>query len=318
MGEGEERFVANSFNFVRTKRAVPFAAIAEACTAAEVSGRIEPYRHLWLVEDGRLVLYVTDTADFGRAEIMRVKDDLSHLFLDRAAAGVLDDFTEGMRRVLPDPICESCSRRAHCGGRFHVIDGPPFAREETWIARYIAVLRGRVLDVGCGEQLYREQLAPLIRSGTVEYHGLDPDERSLAHLREVFPEGHYFASGIEDFRGKPASYDHILCLRSLNHVADLDRALACMAGLLQPRGLLLLVECTPFALLRRPDQVAAADRAPRAGQQHLRNLASDDVIPIARRHSLRLAGHHRATLQTTNEWILVLARRPTPGSLLRA
>ena len=243
---------------------------------------------------------MTDTGDFEPAEIARVKDELSHLFFDRAPAGVLDDFTEGMRRVLPDTTCDACTNRTRCGRRFHVVDGPTFAREEAWIANYVAGLRGRVLDVGCGEQLYRNELTPLVRSGRVQYTGLDPDEVSLAPLRAALPQGRFYVGGIEDFRGEPASYDHILCLRSLNHVVDVDEALARMAGLLRPGGSLLLVECTPFAMLRRPEQVAAADQAPRAGQQHFRNLASDDVIPFARRRALHVLEHHPATLQTTN------------------
>src|SRR5262249_59104166 len=92
---------------------------------------------------------------------------------------------------------------------------------------------------------------------------------------------------IEHYDGEPASYDHVLCLRALNHVLDLDEALSRMSRLLEPGGSLLLVEMTPFAMLRRAEQIAAADRAPRAGHQHFRNMASDEVLPLVRRHALR-------------------------------
>jgi len=61
-------------------------------------------------------------------------------------------------------------------------------------------------------------------------------------------------------------------------------------------------------MLRRPEQVAAADRAPRAGHQHFRNVTSAEVLPYARRRSLQVIEHHPASLQTTNEWILLLTR----------
>ncbi len=309
-----EETCANSFNFVRTATTVPCTAAAEACSAYAAAGGIEACRQLWLVEGERLVLHVTDTADFAPADIARVKDDLSHLFVDRAPLGVLDDFMEGMRRALPDVTCDTCTNRPSCGRRFRVVAGPPFAHEEAWIAEYITALRGRVLDVGCGEQLYRAQLTPLIRGGAVQYTGLDPDEVSLAQLRAALPEGRFHSGGIEDFRDAAASYDHILCLRSLNHVTDVDEALARMAVLLKPGGFLLLAECTPFAMLRRPEQVTAADRAPRAGQQHLRNLSSDEVMPFVRRRSLRVVHHRPATLQNTNEWILLLTRAPASAA----
>jgi len=141
---------ANSFNYVRTETAVPWTAEADACTAHAHGGDLDPIRQLWLVEADRLTRYVTDTGDFTAAEIAHVKFELSHLFVDRAAPGVLDDFKGGMRRALPDPVCDPCAKRSVCGRRFHVVDGEPFAREEAWIAGHIRGLRGQVLDVGWG------------------------------------------------------------------------------------------------------------------------------------------------------------------------
>jgi 2-polyprenyl-3-methyl-5-hydroxy-6-metoxy-1,4-benzoquinol methylase len=305
---------ANSFNFVRTAESVPWTAAADACTAHAAAGGRDRLRHLWLIEGDRLIRYETDTGDFDSAEIARIKDDWSHLYLDRAPVGVLDDFTEGMRRLLVDPTCTSCAHRDRCGHRFGVVEGPPFAREEAWIGDYISGLRGRVLDVGCGEQLYPKVLAPLLSSRVVDYTGLDPDEISLNRIRTALPEGRFHLGGIEDFRGEPQSYDCILCLRSLNHVVDLDEAVSRMTALLKPGGELLIVETTPFALLRRADQVAAADQAPRAGHQHFRNLTSDEVLPLARRRKLLVAHHHPARLSTANEWILLLRRSAGPAS----
>jgi 2-polyprenyl-3-methyl-5-hydroxy-6-metoxy-1,4-benzoquinol methylase len=299
---------SNSFNYVSTAITVPWSADSAGCTAHEAVGTEDSHRHLWLVADERLVLYSTDTGDFERREIERVKDEWSHLFLDRSPAGVLDDFTEGMRRVLPDATCDACANRARCARRFRVVEGRPFAREEGWIADYVARLHGSVLDVGCGEQLYRDRLEPLVRSGAVVYTGLDPDEPSIDALRAVLPRGRFYLGGIEEFWDEPHSYDQILCLRSLNHVFDVDEALARMAGLLRPGGRLLIVETTPFAMLRRPEQVAAADRAPRAGHQHFRNVTSEEVVPFARRRSLRVVEHQAASRDATNEWILLLER----------
>jgi SAM-dependent methyltransferase len=300
--------VANSFNYIRTETSVPWTADAAACRAHDAGGGFDPLRQLWLIEGDRLVLYGTDTGDFAPAQIARIKDECNHLFLDRQPEGVLDDFVEGMRRVRADPICDTCAHRARCGRRFRVVEGPPFAREEEWIAGYVAGLRGRVLDVGCGEQLYQAQLKPLLSSGAVDYTGLDPDEPSLTRARTALREGRFQLGAIEQFVGVPESYDCVLCLRSVNHFVDVGRALARMAALLRPGGRLLLVECTPFALLRRAEQVRAADRAPRAGHQHYRNLSSDELLPLARRHALRVVHHHPAESSTTNEWILLLER----------
>jgi len=318
LGVGEEiaarsealarRTRSNSFNFVRSGATVPFHHTADACTAYRVDEDTE--RSLWLVGDDadNLVGYVTDTGDFEPHEIARIKDEWSHIFVDRAAAGVLDDFREGMRRVLPDPTCDACANRDGCARRFRVVAGQPFAAEESWIADYVVHLRGRVFDVGCGEQLYRDEIVPLVRAGSMSYTGLDPDEPSLDEWRAILPEGRFIRGGIEEYRGAPASYDRLLCLRSLNHVIDLDEAIARMAYVLKPGGQLLIVETTPFAMLRQAEQVAAADRARRAGHQHFRNVTSEDVLAYVHRRSLKVLHHHPVGLSTTNEWILLLEK----------
>src|SRR5262249_12561822 len=150
------------------------------------------------------------------------------------------------------------------------------------------------------EQLYRDELAALLRAGAIDYTGLDPDPESLARFGAAVPDARLQLGDIEHFDGAPASYDQILCLRALNHVTDLDEAFSRMATLLAPRGALVLVETTPFAMLREAAQVVAADRAPRAGHQHFRNMASDEVLPYAARHGLRVVEHHRESRESTN------------------
>lgn len=299
---------ANSFNYVRTDTTVPWTADADACTAHANGAGLDPLRQLWLIEDGRLTLHVTDTGDFSDAAIARIKSEYSHLFVDRAAPGVLDDFTHGMRRILPDPVCEPCGNRSECGRRFRLVEGEPYAREEARVTDYIARLRGRVLDVGCGEQLYRDEIAALIRAGTIAYTGLDPDAESLTRFRAAIPEATLHLGDIEHYEDAPASYDHVLCLRAMNHVFDLDEALARMSRVLKPEGQLLLLEMTPFAMLRRAEQIAAADRAPRAGHQHFRNVASEDVLPLVARHGFRVVEHRPVGRDTSNQWIVLLAR----------
>lgn len=298
---------ANSFNYLRTTISVPYRSDVLTCPAYRAVRAADLHRQLWLIEGERLVLYATDSGDFSADEIRRIKDEHSHLLLDRAPLGVLDDFVDGMRRVLPDPSCDACPNRRRCGRRFAIVDQPPFAAEEAWIGDFISNLRGCVLDVGCGEQLYRDRLAPLLRQGFVHYTGLDPDEPSLAKIRHELPEGEFRLGGIEDFDSPSASYDVILSLRSLNHVYDLALAVRRMADVLRPGGQLLVVEMTPFAMLRRAQQIKAADRAPRAGHQHFRNLTSEELLPVAE-PAFRVLYHRAAARQTSNQWILLLQR----------
>ena len=299
---------ANSFNYVRTETTVPWTAEADACTAHARSGGLDPVRQLWLVEGDRLTRYVTDTGDFTAAEIARVKSEWSHLFVDRARAGrsrrLQERHAAGPSRPRLRLVCEPRRVRAAVprrrrravrarGGVDRRPHRPPArARARRRLRRAALPRRARgVVALGC-DRLHRAS-TPTRR--------VSPD--SAPRCRKLGCS----VGDIEHFDGEPASYDHVLCLRALNHVLDLDEALSRMSRLLKPGGSLLLVEMTPFAMLRRAEQVAAADRAPRAGHQHFRNLASEDVLPFVGRHGLRVVEHHPATRETSNQWILLLA-----------
>ncbi|MBI5477778.1 MAG: methyltransferase domain-containing protein [Deltaproteobacteria bacterium] len=303
--------IANSFNFVRQDVTLPLAPTPAACTADRAPG-VDPARALFLAGDGELTLYRTDTGDFSLSEVSRVKHDFGHLYLDRSATAALDDFVDSIRRVAPDPYCDPCDRKERCGRRFREVDEPPFRREERWIAGWVHRLRGRILDVGCGEQLYRAQLAPLVQAGLVEYHGLDPDEAAVSELRRAIPQGRYHVGEIERFEHAAGYFDHVLCLRALNHVTDVREALSRMVALTRPLGTLLIAECVPFALLRNSGQVDFADRQPRAGHQHLRNWDSWEVAPFLRLHSLRTIYHRPVSALTNNQWVLHLLREGAP------
>jgi SAM-dependent methyltransferase len=302
------RAVANSYNYVRRGAARPAAATPAECPGAAMTGRDDPDRCVLLEREGELALYHCDTRDFDAAAIRRVKRDYSHLYFDRSATAALDDFVDSIRRVAPDPFCDPCAERDRCGRRALVREGRAFTRDERWIANWVGRLRGRVLDVGCGEQLYRDRLAPLVEQGLIEYHGLDPDTVALGELARHIPGGRYTLGGIETYQHRPGYFDHLLCLRSLNHITDLRVAFERMVGLLRPQGTLLIAECTPFALLREARQVAFADRQPRAGHQHLRNWDSWEVLGQLRLHPLRTMYHRPVTAGSNNQWLLHLLR----------
>lgn len=96
----------------------------------------------------------------------------------------------------------------------------------------------RVLDVGCGGGILAEALA----AEGAEVTGVDPSERSLAAARE-----HARRSGLAiDYRrgraeelsgaGLEGTFDVVLAVHALEHVDDLDRALAAVRAVLAPGG----------------------------------------------------------------------------------
>ncbi|MFT0846717.1 class I SAM-dependent methyltransferase [Actinomycetaceae bacterium L2_0104] len=109
-----------------------------------------------------------------------------------------------------------------------------------WIARVVAERGHRdVLDVGCGDGLLLERLAPTVRSAT----GIEPDAKTvsraharLARVQNVTVEPCDFDTydpGIERF-------DLITFVASLHHLS-LRYALSRTASLLRPGGDLLVI-----------------------------------------------------------------------------
>jgi len=102
---------------------------------------------------------------------------------------------------------------------------------------------GRVLDLGAGVGHSYHLLAPR------ETVGLDLDARAL--------EGQDRATVVADMRSLPfakGSFDSVLAVQSIEHVADPERVLAEVARVLRPDGMAVFV--TPNRLtFGRPDEI---------------------------------------------------------------
>jgi 2-polyprenyl-3-methyl-5-hydroxy-6-metoxy-1,4-benzoquinol methylase len=303
--------MANSFNYVLQEERLPLPPDVSSCAGSDFLPGEPPERKLLLTDGRAMATYASDTRDFDLGEVRRVKDGYGHLYRDRSATAALDDFKESIRRVAPDPFCDACDRASKCGRRFETVEAAAFRTEEAFNALWIRRLSGRVLDVGCGEQLYRDALQARMKSGDIEYHGLDPDERAIGRLREAIPDGHYEVGTIETYAKAPGYFDHILCLRSLNHFTDVVEAFGRMASLLRPMGTLFMVECTTFALLRERRQVEFADGHSEAGHQHFRNWESWEALPYLRLFPFRTLYHRPVSSRTNNQWVLHLLREPS-------
>ena len=228
---GMEQTKANSFNFVRGDTTVAWSADPAACTAHSAAAGIDPsircgssrrtagplhHRH-------RRLQSSRDRAGQRRAQPSRsstARRRRARRFHRRHAARAPQSDLRWVRRW----------RRTGRGSSSST--GRPFAREEAWTAAFIAGLRGRVLDVAAAAS---SSIATSSHRWCARAPCGTPASTptiSLDRIRAALPDGRFYVGGIEDFRGEPASYDHLLCLRSLNHVFDLDEALARMSALL--------------------------------------------------------------------------------------
>jgi len=304
---------ANSFNF-EVRREIPhFHLEPGACSARSIALPLGPVRSLLLLREASVALYESPTADFTDSEVARVKDDLEQVYADLSEGAALDDFTTHVRRARFDDGCRTCPDRPRCGGAMHLDPDPPFAREERWLAKEVSRLRGRVLDVGCGDQRYRDELASLIDTGDIEYHGLDPDPAAIERIREEGRGGTLHHGEIETFSFEPGYFDYVLVFRSLNHFRDIHRAFEIMSRVMRMQGQMVLCDSPPFAMLRTPGQVQYADAHAPIGHEHYRNWTSYQVLEFLKRFPFRVDVHRPVSAHTSNQWIVKVMRVGSPG-----
>jgi 2-polyprenyl-3-methyl-5-hydroxy-6-metoxy-1,4-benzoquinol methylase len=122
------------------------------------------------------------------------------------------------------------------------------AAYHPWLVAIAAEHRGDVLDIGCGDGLLAQRLAPVSRSVT----GIDPDpvaigraaNRLASHPRVTVSQARF-----QDYHADERRYDLITFVASLHHM-DLRVSLTKARDLLTPTGEIAVVGCAANKTVR--------------------------------------------------------------------
>jgi len=147
----------------------------------------------------------------------------------------------------------------------------------------------RILDIGCGGGLVAE---PLTRLGA-SVVGLDPSEENItaakSHAERMGLSIDYRAETAEALAAQNITFDVVLALEVVEHVADVDSFVATCAQLTRPGG------ATFFATLNRTVPgyllgIVAAERIlrwlPAGTHQWSKFLRPAELVRMGRRHGL--------------------------------
>lgn len=128
-----------------------------------------------------------------------------------------------------------------------------------WFDRLVAWPDARVLDLGCAGGFMAEALDA--RGARVT--GIDPSAPAVAaaraHAREAGRDIRYDIGVGEDLPYPADSFDIVVCVDVLEHVADLDRVLAEIARVLTPGGVFLYDTINRTAVARLAVVTVAED-----------------------------------------------------------
>jgi SAM-dependent methyltransferase len=322
-----QREGSNSFNFV------PEEVIGKvddlASCPIRVGDRSAPEassRHLLFHHGGRLARLVTDSGDFGDVQLRDTVEDLGQVYLDVSAKLLLDDFERDLRPVGRDPSCQECPQRGPCPGAFSVQARPEsFSSSERRLSELLRAISGRVLDVGVGEpfslaRAFAGEAVPEDVEFPFTYVGIEPDEERVFDLEQRFPWMNVRVAGAEDerliewFGDERDQFDHILLLRSYNHLKDLVRSFRNLVRILKPGGTLLIVENTVYGLIRGRKKMLNLQQLEDDGGapfEHYRNHTSHEAVAVLAGLGLELKEHSSVGPETANQWILRLIKTDT-------
>lgn len=122
---------------------------------------------------------------------------------------------------------------AYAGG--YLMRNPPHKLRYYLSRIQAAAAGGTLLDVGCGYGLFVE-----FASGSFTCTGCDVEREVVAAAAERVPAASFFQASLPAIP-RDTQYDVVTCLDVLEHVPDLDAALANLLELLRPGGILCAV-----------------------------------------------------------------------------
>ena len=280
----------------------------EVCPVRPSAGAWARGRVIFARRGNSVGRFSTSTTDFTDAEISRVVHDLGQLYLDASRKPSLDDFANDLVRLRRSSVCEGCPAFARCAGMFEPAPGEAFSRDDARVREILSDLRGDVVDVGCGEGPYGDLLAPRALAGEIRYVGLDPDPERVAALRTRWPWADLRVTTAEEPNDLRA--DHVLVLRSWNHIRNPERAMEIFARMLRPRGTLLVVDNVAFGLVRGRRHAALAERGPALFEHYRNDGAAEAHAKVAQGFpDLVLIERREVSPATSNQWLLRYERR---------
>ena len=298
---------SNSFNYVE-ERTIAWPAGAPCPLLADGTAPYDRGRSL-LVRSGDVVLaYRTTTRDFSDVEIEATKRRLEQVYVDVSEKTAPDNFATDLRKLVVLPECETCAVYESCTRCYQMVPDDIFTRDDAAMLALLAEMRGDVLDVGCGDARYGEVIAPLVNAGLVRYRGIEPNAEAAAALRRRWPWASITESPVEALDLDRASYDHVLVLRSYNHLRDPRGVIAALVGALRPGGTLLVADNVAFGLVRNLRQVQRAEAGP-ALFEHYRNDAAEQVVDALAFLPLDLVRQAEVASTTSNQWYVQYRRR---------
>ena len=311
---------SNSFNY-RFERLVARDVPDAHCPLRDGALGVTPWdrgRHLFAANAGRVALYRADTRDFSDAEVADIKHGLGQVYVDVSKKDAPDDFARDLVKLERAALCDACPQRDTCTGLFEPRLEDVFGRDDAQLRKLLRALEGDVLDLGCGEGPYAEEFERAARAGRLRYVGVDPRAAEITQLAKRWPWAELHVGTAESLPAELGGrrFDHVLMLRSYNHLASPESTLRACIARLAPGGSLLVVDNVAFGLARTEAQTRRGESSS-AELEHYRNDSAAMAHQKVAEFGLELLERHDIGPHSSNQWLLHY-RRPSSAQPLRS
>ena len=178
---------------------------------------------------------------------------MRHLFEDDAVAAQriqeirhIVNGEDGVYELGVDvPIVDSQSGYRRWSQTYDNPGNPLIAVEQPVVwSIFESISPGAALDAACGSGRHARRLAELGH----QVVGVDSSPEMLAKARASVPEAVFHHGDLTSLPAESASFDLVVCALALEHVADLNAAIAEMSRVLRPGGRMILSDVHPTAV----------------------------------------------------------------------
>ena len=295
---------SNSFNY----RLLRVIETDLPCPLRDGSLGITPWdrgRHLMVRNGPKLGVYRADTRDFSDEEIATLKHRGGQVYVDASRKAAPDDFAADLVKLQKASVCADCAHEPTCTGLWEPLFEDLFSRDDAAVAELLQTYTGDLLDLGCGESRYVELLRERAESGALRYVGVDPDGEALDRFRTRWPEAELLASDAESLDSVlgERAFDHVMILRSWNHLREPEQVLAALRERLRPGATITIVDDVAFGLARSDAQTRRAE-ASSAELEHLRNDGAREAAAVVARCGLEVLETRDAGPATSTLWMV--------------
>ena len=291
---------SNSFIFLKRSKSLPFPENANTCPVRNARRR-EDIRRIFLRERNQIYTYRTPTKDFPDKEISETVRNLGQIYAISGGKHTELDHGRDLIKLRLASVCRKCGKKQICPGIYEKSAENVFTPIESELEDIIQGLEGTVLEIGCGAIRFREIIESRVREGNLKYVGIDPE---LPNMHT--PEGiNLLRMDIERYEAPDSAFDHILILRSYNHIRRLSVALNKIHGMLKLGGTLTVVDGIAYGLVlsRKPPAANGS-----GAFQHFRNHSLQQAKKALELFGFTAIKEIPVSFSGCNEWLLTVKK----------